>query len=310
MKNVSVAQKDYSHLFCAPTLCIQSHNPQGNVTHRLGTFLTATFSKREKQIVHFHLISVPIAKGKVDITLTTTKLKVPKEIELPGGRREGLDCIKARSRSQTIPIVSAPHVLKIQILAQNVFAMRVVFLHSSQSILGPGESKPSYEGEKCHECHFCYLPQYQPLSSSFSLFSISTIIFELMTYGRVIWRIMGSAIMDCCESLPCSTSLGSQQRGSSEKIWVSPLLPHLVSSPFGSVALAVSVFIRWWEQWEDFSHAPSHLGWTTRKYGSAKVFSKSVSTTRGSLRWQFSWNSSSGWLRVDFLFGTEIGWTS
>ena len=69
--------------------------------------------KRENQIVHFHLISVPIAKGKVDITLTTTKLKVPKEIELPGGRREGLDCIKARSRSQTIPIVSAPHVLKI-----------------------------------------------------------------------------------------------------------------------------------------------------------------------------------------------------
>jgi len=44
---------------------------------------------------------------------------------------------------------------------------------------------------------------------------------------------------------------------------------------------------------------------STRKYGSAKVFSKSVSTTRGSLRWQFSWNSSSGWLRVDFLVGTE-----
>ena len=141
------------------------------------------------------------------------KLKVTKEIELPGMRREGLDCIRARSWSQTIPIVSAPHVLKIQILAQNVFAMRVVFLHSSQSILGPGESKTSFEGEKCQECHFCYLPQYQPLSSSFSLFSISTIIFELMTYGRVIWRIMGSAIMDCCMSLPCSTSFGNQQRG-------------------------------------------------------------------------------------------------
>ena len=25
----------------------------------------------------------------------------------------------------------------------------------------------------------------------------------------------------------------------------------------------------------------------------------------GSLRWQFSWNSSSGWLWADFLFGTE-----
>ena len=87
--------------------------PPGNVTHRLGTFLTTTFSKRENQIVHFHLISVPIAKGKIDITLTTTKLKVIKEIELPGGRREGLDYIRARSRSQTIPIVSAPHVLKI-----------------------------------------------------------------------------------------------------------------------------------------------------------------------------------------------------
>ena len=141
------------------------------------------------------------------------KLKVTKEIELPGMRREGLDCIRARSWSQTIPIVSAPHVLKIQILAQNVFAMRVVFLHSSQSILGPGSKE-----------------------------------------------------------------------GARKEIWVSPLLPHLVSSPFGSVALAVSVFIRWWEQSEEFSHAPSHLGWTTRKYGSAKVFSKSVSTTRGSLR--------------------------
>ena len=153
--------------------------PPGNVTHRLGTFLTTTFSKRENQIVHFHLISVPIAVGKIDITLTTTKLKVIIEIELPGGRREGLDYIRARSRSQTIPIVSAPHVPKIQILAQTVFAMRVVFLHSSQSILGHGESKPSYEDEKCQECHFCYLPKYQPLSSSFSLFSISTIIFEL-----------------------------------------------------------------------------------------------------------------------------------
>ena len=141
------------------------------------------FFKEENQFVH--LILVPIAKGKIDITLKTTKVKVTKEIELPGGRREGLDYIRAGSWSQTIPIVSAPHVLKIQILAQNVFAMRVVFLHSSQSIPGPGESKPSYEGEKCQECHFCNLPQYQPLSSSFSLFSISTIIFELMT-GRVI----------------------------------------------------------------------------------------------------------------------------
>ena len=171
------------------------------------------FFKEENQIVHFHLILVPIAKGKIEITLTTTKLKVTKEIELPGGRREGLDYIRAGSWSQTIPIVSAPHVLKIQILAQNVFAMRVVFLHSSQSILGPSESKPSYEKEKCHYRNLCNLPQYQPLSSLFSLFSISTIIFELMT-GRVIWRIMGSAIMDCCESLPCSTSFGNQQRGS------------------------------------------------------------------------------------------------
>ena len=133
------------------------------------------FFKEENQIVHFHLISVPIAKGKIDITLTTTKLKVPKEIELPGGRREGLDCIKARSRSQTIPIVSAPHVLKIQILAQNVFAMRVVFLHSSQSILGPGESKPSYEGEK--------MP-WVPLLLSSSIPTTIIIIFTVLNFNH------------------------------------------------------------------------------------------------------------------------------
>ena len=34
--------------------------------------------KRENQIVHFHLISVPIAKAKIDITLTTTNSKLLK----------------------------------------------------------------------------------------------------------------------------------------------------------------------------------------------------------------------------------------
>ena len=152
MKNVSVAQKDYSHLFCVPTLCIQSHNPSRQCHTSTWNISDNHFSKRENQIVHFHLISVPIAKGKIDITLTTTKLKVIKEIELPGGRREGLDYIRARSRSQTIPIVSAPHVPKIQILAQTVFAMRVVFLHSSQSLLGPCESNH----------HHFHCPQFQP----------------------------------------------------------------------------------------------------------------------------------------------------
>ena len=78
--------------------------------------------------------------------------------------------------------------------------------------------------------------------------------------------------MDCCESLPCSSPFGNQQRGSSEKIWVSPLLAHLVSSPFGSVALAVSVFIRWWEQSEESfrTHRPTsdgqHANMVLQKY--------------------------------------------
>ena len=214
MKSVSVAQKDYCHLFCVPTLCIQSHTPFRAMSHiDLEDFWQLLFQRGKSNCPFSSDIGANCKRQDRYYSLTTTKLKVTKEIELPGGRREGLDYIRAGSWSQTIPIVSAPHVLKIQILAQNVFAMRVVFLHSSQSIPGPGESKPSYEGEKCQECHFCNLPQYQPLSSSFSLFSISTMIFELMT-GRVIWSIMGSAIMDCCESLPCSTSFGNQQRGS------------------------------------------------------------------------------------------------
>ena len=172
-------------LLCSDLVHTIAHSLQGNVTHRLRRFLTTAFQEGKSNCPFSSDIGANCKRQDRYYSLTTTKLKVTKEIELPGGRREGLDYIRAGSWSQTIPIVSAPHVLKIQILAQNVFAMRVVFLHSSQSILGPGESKPSYEGEKCQECHLCYLPQYQPLSSSFSLFSISTMIFELMT-GRVI----------------------------------------------------------------------------------------------------------------------------
>ena len=65
-------------LLCPDLVHTIAQSLQGNVTHRLGTFLTTTFFQKGNQIVHFHLILVPIAKGKIDITLTTTNLKVTK----------------------------------------------------------------------------------------------------------------------------------------------------------------------------------------------------------------------------------------
>ena len=54
MKNVSVAQKDYSHLFCVPTLCIQSHNSSRAMSHiDLEHFWQLLFFKKEIKLSIF-----------------------------------------------------------------------------------------------------------------------------------------------------------------------------------------------------------------------------------------------------------------
>ena len=135
---IVLCQRDEECKCCAkrllpPLLCpdlIQSHTPSRAMSHiDLEDFWQLLFQRGKSNCPFSSDIGANCKRQDRYYSLTTTKLKVTKEIELPGGRREGLDYIRALSWSQTIPIVSAPHVLKIQILAQNVFAMRVVFLH-------------------------------------------------------------------------------------------------------------------------------------------------------------------------------------